>query len=524
MTARLSRRTYAITLFLMLLVSFGYFMPKWADWGANSRADLVYAIGDRGVLYIDDYHENTGDKACFPGPYDPETDTCNGHYYTDKSLGPSLLALPFYLVFKAVAALPPIERFIESGQSIGAFSDTLNPEGQGIRPQAVYQGLALTFITFFATGIPSALLGVTVFLFAARFSRRDADAFLLALAYGLATIAFPYSNALLQHQLAAFGAFIGFFLLWRVVHKKADRRWLWVVGALFGLTAITEYPVVPFLGVIFLWAAIVMPNRLALYRVVLGAAPLGLIFAAYNYAAFNTPLPVGYEYSTLWQTEHQTGFLSLTAPSLERLYGLTFSPVRGLFLISPFLLLAFPGFVQMWRARRDQRGLAAVLLLVCAGFFLYNASSVMWWGGFTVGPRYLVPMLPFLALPIIFPLSSLLATWWGRALTAGLVLFSLFSVWVMTIGGQAWPPVNEWPLTFEQMNAHSPLFDYSLPLAAQGNIARNYGTLLGLRGLASLIPLLIALAAIAVLVPRWLGWRESRRADARLKAASSSAG
>jgi len=508
-----SRRAYAATVFLILLVCYGYFMPRWADWGANSRANLVYAFGDRGVLYIDDYHENTGDKACFPGPYDLETDTCSGHYYTDKSLGPSLVALPFYLAFKGVAALPPVARFIESGQGLGNFADTLNPQGAGIRPEAVYQGMALTFITFFAMSVPSALLGTTVFLFAARFARRDLYAAVLALAYGLGTIAFPYSAALYQHQLAAFGAFVGFFLLWRVIYEDASRRWLWLVGALFGLTAITEYPAVIMLGVIFLWALWQMPDRAALYRVALGALPLGLIFAGYNYAAFGTPLPVGYTYSTLWQNEHQTGFLSLTFPTLERLYGLTFSPVRGIFLLSPFLLLALPGFVAMWRQRRDQRATALALALVAAGFLAYNAASVMWWGGFTVGPRYLVPMLPFLALPAIFAFNWLLARAWGALLTAALIGFSVFHVWALTIAGQAWPPVDVAPLTVAQMNASFPLADHALLLLQAGDVARNYGgVVLGLDGLLGLLPLLLAVALIALVVPRLLTPRPARAA------------
>jgi 4-amino-4-deoxy-L-arabinose transferase-like glycosyltransferase len=515
MVVQPSRRTYAITLFLLLLVCYGYFMPKWADWGANSRANLVYAFGDRGVLYIDDYHQNTGDKACFPGPYDAATDTCTGHYYSDKSLGPSLVALPFYMVFRAASALPPIQNFIASGQSIGAFGDTLNPEGEGIRPEAVYQGLALTFITFFAMAVPSALLGVTVFLFAARFAARDSYAFLLALAYGLGTMAFPYSNALYQHQMAAFGAFVGFFLLWRVIHENASLNWLWLVGLLFGLATITEYPVVPFLGIIFIWAAVKLPDRLALYRVIVGALPLGLIFAGYNYAAFGTPMPVGYEYSTLWQSEHQTGFMSLTVPSLERLYGLTFSPVRGIFLMSPFLLLALPGMVWLWRDRRDQRGLLAV-----AGFLIYNAASIMWWGGFTVGPRYLVPMLPFLALPVIFVFNRLLTSIWGRALTAVLIVISVGSVGIMTIAGQGWPPVDEWPVTFAQMNATSPLLDYSLPLFLQGDIARNYGIIIGLRGFASLIPLAVAVALLAWGLPRLLSRRDRSAAAPALQQAA----
>ena len=98
-----NRRIYAITVFLILTVCYAYFMPKWGDWNANSRADLVYAVVDSGVLHIDDYHENTGDKACYPGPYDLESDTCEGHYYTDKSIGPSLVALPFYAAFRLVA-------------------------------------------------------------------------------------------------------------------------------------------------------------------------------------------------------------------------------------------------------------------------------------------------------------------------------------------------------------------------------------------------------------------------------------
>jgi hypothetical protein len=500
MSVHLSRRTYSITLFLLLLVCYGYFLPKWADWGANSRADLVYAIGDKGTLIIDDYHENTGDKACFPGPYDIETNTCNGHYYTDKSLGPSLVALPFYMIYKAVAALPPIQNFIQSGRGIGSMDSTLNPEGSGVTPETLNQFLALTFISFFATSIPSAILGVTVYLMAARFARKEWYAFLVGLVYGLATIAFPYSNVLYQHQLGAFGAFVGFFLLYRVIYENANVRWLWLVGILFSLVVITEYPVVIPLGIIFLWAAFKMPNRLALYRVILGAIPLGIVFAAYNYASFQSPLPVGYEYSALWQNVHQQGFLSLTAPNLATFLGLTVSPFRGLFFLSPALLLGVIGLWYMWIEQRKDRSLALVLTLVIGFFLLYNSSSVMWWGGNTVGPRYLAPMVPFLALPMIFAFNLWLGES-GTARVAGvLIAFSFFNVWAQTIGGQDFPPET----------VSDPLFNHSLPLIAQGNIARNYGLVIGLNGLLSLIPLIAVLAIIYFVFPRWLTRREQR--------------
>lgn len=507
MTSSLSRRAYAVILFLILVVCYGYFLPKWADWGANSRANLVYAVGDKGVLYIDDYHTNTGDLACYPGPYTPAANpedktggSCEGHFYTDKSIGPSLLALPFYIVFKGVAALPPVQNLISNAGSLGSMADTLNPDGQGAQPQAVYEYMALTFITFFASAVPSAFLAVVIFFFACRFANKDSYAFVLALAYGLGTMAFPYSNALYQHQLASVGTFLGFFLLWRVVYEQANVAWLWLVGVLFSFVVITEYPVVPMLGVIFLWALYKIPNRIALYRVVLAAIPLGLLFAAYNYAIFQTPLPAGYEYSTNWQGEHQTGFFSLVLPTADRLYGLTFSPVRGIFVMSPFLLLSFGGFYLMWKERRDQRSTWLMFLFVIAGFFFYNSASEMWWGGFTVGPRYLVPMLPFVTIPIIFAFNRLFVHLGGRLVGALLVLASIFSVAIMTIGGQGWPPVNEWPLTINQMNASFPLVDYSLPLVIEGNVARNYGMFVGLKGLFSLIPLLVVVGVLLSLL------------------------
>ena len=501
-----SRRAYATTLFLILCLCYGYFMPRWADWGANSRADLVYAIGDQGVLYIDDYHENTGDKACFAGlDYTGETPCEDGHYFTDKSIGPSLVALPFYMLFKGIAAIPPIQHFIESGAGLGNLIDTLNPEGEGIRSDAVYEAMALTFMTFFAMSIPSAFMGVVLFLFAARFTRHDSHAFILALAYGLGTIALPYSMALYQHQMAAFGAFVGFFLLWRIIYENASVNWLWLVGVLFSLAVVTEYPIVLALAVIVIWAFIRMPNRVALWRMILAGIPLGLLFAAYNYAIFETPMPVGYNYSINWQSEHETGFLSLTSPSLVRYYGLMFSPVRGIFVLSPVLLWFFPGIYLFWRQRNDQRSVAIVLALIFATFFSYNASSIMWWGGFTVGPRYLVPLLPFMMLPSIFAMDWLLNRRWGQVLVGALTAVSIFSVGALTIAGQQWPPIDFFPFTFSEMNATFPLIDYALPLLAQGDVARNYGgILLDLPGLASLIPLIVAILGILLIVPRIL--------------------
>ncbi|MBI1882394.1 MAG: hypothetical protein HYR94_29830, partial [Chloroflexi bacterium] len=479
-----SRRSYAITLFLILLACYGYFLPKWddIDWVANSRADLVYAMGDRGVLYIDDYHTNTGDKAFF-----------NGHYYSVGSIGPSLVALPFYMIFKGIAALAPLKDFLLSDQVVTHFQNRLMPESAPISLNFGYQNLALTFITFFSISIPSAILGTILFLFTAHFTCKDSYAFTLALIYGLGTVAFPYSKALFQHQIAAFGAFAGFFLLWRVIYDGANLRWLWLVGLLFGLTAISEYPVIPFLGLIFVWAVYKGSIHRQLYRVILGAFPMLLIFIMYNLATFSTLLPISYKYHVIHNEIHRQGLMGITAPSLEALYGLTISPFRGLFVISPVLILAIPGLYLMWRQKYQD--VAILLAFIIIGFFLYNISYLFWWGGYAIGPRYLVPMIPFMMIPISLTFNRWFDRLIGRLVIGLLIILSGVNVWAQTIAGQYYPATFS-----EGVPLNNPLIDYSIPLILAGDIAHNYGNILGLAGLPSLIPLLIVVVGIYLMI------------------------
>ncbi len=117
---------------------------------------------------------------------------------------------------------------------------------------------------------------------------------------------------------------------------------------------------------------------------------------------------------------------------------------------------------------------------------LFNGSSIMWWGGYAVGPRYLLPALPFIALPLALTLERWLQHRWGRALIAGAALWSLVAVWGLTLAEQAFPPDT----------LRDPLLEYAWPNWLAGNVARNAGTIVGLPGAWSLIPLLLGLAAL----------------------------
>ena len=450
----------ALFLFLLLLLCYGYFIPRAgrSDWAASARADLVLAVTDRGVLHIDDYHGNTGDKAFY-----------GGHYYAVGSIGPSLLALPAYLAARPI----------------------LNQIGSPRRRERA----ALLVMTLFAVSLPSALLGVCLYAFACRFTR-ERYAFVLALTYGIATIAFPYSKALFQHQVSAVGAFGGFYLLYRVVREGAAAWRLWAAGALFGLAAVSEYPVVLFLAMIFVWGLVEAREPLALHRVVWGALPLILFLAAYDWAIFGTPFPMGYRYHVEYRDLHAQGFMGITGPTWAGLYGVTLSPYRGLFFLSPVLLLAVPGLARMWRIPEERRT-AVLLAAVVAGFMLYVASYRYWSGGDAVGPRFLVPAVPFLVLPIACGLESWLARPMGRLGFALLAVVSMLNVWAQSIAGQRYPPYE-----FRGTEVTSPTLQWAVPLLREGEVAENFGTAAGLEGLTSLLPLV---AAVALLL--WLALR-----------------
>src|ERR1700712_4518008 len=64
-----------------LFLSYAYFYQA-GGWSQNSRFAMIRAVLERHTLQIDAYQLHTGDRALW-----------EGHYYTDKAPGASLVAL-----------------------------------------------------------------------------------------------------------------------------------------------------------------------------------------------------------------------------------------------------------------------------------------------------------------------------------------------------------------------------------------------------------------------------------------------
>jgi hypothetical protein len=463
----------SLVLFLILLTCYTYIFPRWADWNQNSRMDLVMAIVDQGTVSIDDYYQNTGDYAVY-----------EGHHYVTKAPGTSLLGVPVYWAFRQIVSSPIVTSVLNRLTSNQAVAGTLQEAGTGLLPDKLYFSLALYAVTLFTVSMPAALLGAVLYHFTGYYSSSQKHRVWVTLTYGLATSAFPYSGSYFGHQIVAALLFLSFYLIFLISKEVIKPTLLPLIGFLMGFAVITEYPTALIAGAIFVYAYFRLPKKAWVAWLVLGGIWPGVMWMIYNYQIYQKPIAFGYLYAPLYTDKNNVGFFSLTYPHFDALWGITFSAYRGLFFLSPIMLLAIPGFYYFGRAR-ERWPEFFVSLWATVSFFLFNGSSVMWEGGYAVGPRYILPMLPFMALAMIFFAEQWGRDKWAKTTLRFLTLWSVLFVWAETIGGQSFP---DWNL--------NPLFTYSLPKLVQGDIARNWGTIAGLPGWASLIPLALILAAL----------------------------
>jgi hypothetical protein len=497
-----------VRVFLLAFLAYAYFMPRWADWNIDSRVDLVHAIVDHQTLQIDRYHWNTWDKAVF-----------GGHYYSDKAPGTAVLGAFVYGTFKLVRSLPvsgDVIRGLESNSAwgvalaLGRTHTQLSPAPAGrilggcqrsglkgnvqyipwgnrlVPPERAW-ALSKYVMTVGVVALLSALFVAFFFWFLGVFAVSLPARWILTTLYALATAAFPYSTVFYSHQLAAGFLFVAFALLF-LRRRGALGSWAaWAAGFLLGFALFTEYTValiVIALGLYAIWILRSSRRELSL-ACLAGAVPVvGLL--AYNYACFGGPLDTGYSHDFCWSAAQAAGYAGFTYPQLSPLIDLTFTSYRGLFFMSPFLLLCAPGAVRMWQA--GFRLESALCTTVSILFILAISAYWGWNGGQVEGPRYLVPIIPFLALPIAFYLDRLRTFSIGWALVIVTGVWSLFAVWTQLLGGLLFP--SSW-LT-------NPIFQYSLPALARNEIAPDAGLFFGLSGWQSLLPLIAGLLVIAL--------------------------
>ena len=282
-----------------------------------SRYDMVYALA-HGTAIIDMHAGNTIDVSYY-----------QGHWYSPRSLGLSLVATPLFWLISLVANVDNTAHFTLTQQIaiLNAFT---------VLPVAVMAAVALRrFVAHLRPSLASTPLPMVV-----------------AGAFALGTLAFPFSTTFFSHAFGGGLAFIGFYLLYRAREKENAGSWVILSGLLMGLAVISEYPVgvivVALLG--YIWLVFPGQRLQMLGAFILGMIPSALLLGWYDWFAFGSPFHLSYAYvsDAAFSGQHQ-GFFGITTPHLDSLWSTLVFP-RGLLIESPFLLLAPLGLVRWLRA------------------------------------------------------------------------------------------------------------------------------------------------------------------------------
>jgi hypothetical protein len=324
--------------------------------------------------------------------------------------------------YERVVPLLPLSQFTEKG-----FYDLLrNRTTTKPRPHA------LRLLTSIFNVIVTAL-GVFVFwLILLRLTRSAPASFLVSLLYGLGTMAWPYSGTYFSEPLATLLSLVSFYYLVRsqdeplVVEGLKSYRTVFLSGIWLGLAItahITASLFAPFFALFFFWQAERGESnfwrrleRASVFS--LGVFIFLFLLGIYNYARFYSFFETGRTVSAT--SAELFGYGSFISP-LRGLFGLFFGAGKGLIFYSPAIILG----ALAWRGfRGEHRKVFWIVLAAVAFRILFIASRSDWHGGFCIGPRYMLMVIPFFLIPLALWLRN---HEHGRFLRSfGLVAFAAF--------------------------------------------------------------------------------------------------
>ena len=410
----MKRALAPVGVFVILIASYAFFWHA-RDWNISSRLMLTYALADRGTVQINGLEDHTRDRA-----------RVGDRYYSDKLPGYSLLAIPSYAVGKLLFKLP---------------AHPLDQKGEGFT-----HWWPDYWITLGTSGVLSALCGALLVIVSRRVGCSDRLAAIVGLIYGLATPAYVYATLSYGHQATAFLLLAGYVTIDAIESTIRPMMASALAGFLVASGPLVELQVAPSALVLVAYFLFVLMKKRLVKRCFAGFAIGCLVPAialiAYNLIAFGSPWDMGYFHEDLQQFQdvHSSqNPLGMRSPSWSRIGDLLWNEHRGLIWFAPVVVLSPIGWVLLAIQRRWS--LCWVSLLVSCSVLLVNLSYPEWTGGWSTGPRLLVPLLPFAMIPIAAMLAAKprIATPAVTALAlAGFIAMTLFQ----GVGGRI-PPAPE---------------------------------------------------------------------------------
>ncbi len=332
--------------------------------------------------------------------------------------------------------------------NIGPDGDLYSRKGLGMALLAypllwvarLWPGLGLVQFALLLNPLLTAWTGGLLFRAGRRLGWSRAAAVAVALTFGLATPAWPYTQDFFSDPVCTWGLFGAFYGLLGY-SQTARKRYLvlgsiaWGIAYLARVINLLTLPLflVGLVIAIFAAAPIERPDRAACPRPTSLRAALHSLFTQHwrPLVSFLIPVMLVGLVSLWWNWARYGSVWDSGYVETERfdgvwwfgIVGLIAGPARGLIWYSPALLLAVPGARWFWRKARP-------VLLFCLGlsllYVLIYGKWYMWHGGYSWGPRFLVPTLPFLAL-LTGP------AWEKFGVQSGAALWKRLTLWALVL-------------------------------------------------------------------------------------------
>ncbi len=242
----------------------------------------------------------------------------------------------------------------------------------------------------------------------------ERESLAISLILGISTPLWPYAKTFFAEPLVGLGLLGAlFFLLYFKASGKISHAIL--AGISLAIVLLSKFTFGLFLP-LFFWlkfrfdSAPLFRRRLASWVGFLVPQAIAAIFLmVWNWLRYGDPLNTGYlpqeSFSAVWW---------------QGVSGLTISPGKGLLWFAPVFMI----LPAVWpRFHRRHREVSLLIAALSTGTVLLFGKWFMWHGGDCWGPRFLIPLLPLLAIPLAeaFQDRKLRALVWALAI-AGFVI------------------------------------------------------------------------------------------------------
>jgi hypothetical protein len=257
----------------------------------------------------------------------------------------------------------------------------------------------------------TALTGAALFLLLRLMQYGALSATLATLAYGLATLAWPYARTFFREPLVGLMWIVATagFVAWR---KSGQHRY--ALGCLLTTLLSLAFKISAAIAVpVFLLALAIgwpMRRRSQAWWLLGGIGAVTLVAVTGGFLWRYGQLPALANYT----------FRYPVAAALIRTFGQFLSPAKGLLFYSPILLFTSYGWVEVWKR---QRAVACIVLGLTLGVLYVYGNNATWYGGLVWGPRFMLPLVPLFAISIAGGLTS--RNWIARG---GVMLSAMLSL------------------------------------------------------------------------------------------------